>query len=782
MIEQLPVRLPPPRIGTTLSGERAERRLLAAGLTAFAALAALVVWRWTALITSPPAGRAVAAVAVAVIGAALLGALARSASPGALTRAIALVIALATALCGLIAMGLPAHLLAPAGWSELGRDVGSGLSGAVGAGFPYNGTDPWTRMVILFGAPVILGVAAWLAFAPASRPRSRTWPLVTLVAGFAFATAMRPPSQPAIWGLALFAAIAAWLWLGRTAGGGAAPTVALLAAAAALALPFTSALDRNGPLLDYQNWNLSLPNPNSQSIAYSWDQTYGPLHWSRTGKTLMTISGTSQQYWRAAVLERFDGLRWTTAGNAVPARFELPADAERGLSTQSRINALNPQWIHKATVNVDALSSQLVVAPGSILKLSGLAVGSGGPAGVTLPSDDLLGDGDSYTVVAYEPDPSPTDLRTAPQHLNPGLRQYTQLALPTIRHSPIPTDSFGHPLQAGRPPSPTISLKTVKMPLYGASGGSAQRRELAGSDYGRVYDLTRRLTAEKANEYGAVKAIEQHLRTSYSYNESPPQRELPLRAFLFRDRIGYCQQFSGAMALMLRTIGIPARVAAGFSPGVPNPHGNGWAVRDLDAHSWVEVYFDGIGWVPFDPTPAAAPAAAQATGTAPVLKHGEARQLAGQAGGPLALNKQFAPKTGAASSGPPWALVVAVLVAALGLAAVVIVARRRRRFLALPADEGTAAQVRELSELVRRLDLDERAGVTLLELERRLATIAGPVAGSYARALRRVRFGRAAASPPTLHDRRELRRALFGHGGRHRYLAGLFALPPGAPK
>src|SRR5207247_8905128 len=127
------------------------------------------------------------------------------------------------------------------------------------------------------------------------------------------------------------------------------------------------------------------------------------------------------------------------------------------------------------------------------------------------------------------------------------------------------------------------------------------RRLLAHSAYGPIGALARRLTAHTSSEYGAVRAIERHLRTRYSYNESPPRRTLPLRAFLFRDRAGYCQQFSGAMALMLRTIGIPARVAAGFSPGVPNQHGSGWLIRDLDAHSCVEVYFTGVGWVPFEP-------------------------------------------------------------------------------------------------------------------------------------------------------------------------------------
>ena len=323
------------------------------------------------------------------------------------------------------------------------------------------------------------------------------------------------------------------------------------------------------------------------------------------------------------------------------------------------------------------------------------------------------------------------------------------------------------------------------MPLYGESSGSHDRRAVADSAYGAVYALARRLTANTKTEYGAVTAIERHLRGSYSYDESPPVRELPLRAFLFRDRIGYCQQFSGAMALMLRTLGIPARVASGFSPGIPNPKTSGLVVRDLDAHSWVEVYFNGIGWVPFDPTPAASPAAAQSAGAggSPVRK--PRPQLAGQkSGAPLPLDQRLAGGEGGGGGGggPPWALIAVAAACGLGALAVVAQVRRRRRFGALTPAESAAVQARELASLVRRLELDDRDGVTLLALERRLQTIAGPAAADYARALRRARFGRDEAKPPTLRDRRELRRSLFGHGGQRRFLAGIIALPPGAPR
>jgi hypothetical protein len=74
-----------------------------------------------------------------------------------------------------------------------------------------------------------------------------------------------------------------------------------------------------------------------------------------------------------------------------------------------------------------------------------------------------------------------------------------------------------------------------------------------------------------------------------------------------RTHAGYCQHFAGAAALLLRLAGVPARMVSGFATGVPRR--GRFEVRDVDAHAWIEVYFEGYGWVPFNPTPAAAPAA-----------------------------------------------------------------------------------------------------------------------------------------------------------------------------
>ena len=133
--------------------------------------------------------------------------------------------------------------------------------------------------------------------------------------------------------------------------------------------------------------------------------------------------------------------------------------------------------------------------------------------------------------------------------------------------------------------------------------------------------------------YEAVRAIEHQLRSGYNYSPNVPERTYPLASFLFEDRAGYCQQYAGAMALMLRMLGIPSRVVSGFAPGTLTTRSDEvYEIRDLDAHSWVEVYFRGIGWVTFDPTPAAAPAASQAATTS--ARHLLSRPRLGRRPGP----------------------------------------------------------------------------------------------------------------------------------------------------
>jgi transglutaminase-like putative cysteine protease len=121
----------------------------------------------------------------------------------------------------------------------------------------------------------------------------------------------------------------------------------------------------------------------------------------------------------------------------------------------------------------------------------------------------------------------------------------------------------------------------------------------------RIAELAVTWAAGQSSEEAKASAIEQHLRKEYRYSLTLLASEVrdPLAHFLFERRAGHCEYFASAMAVMLRTIGIPSRVVTGFQNGIFNPLSGWQVIRTSDAHSWVEAYIPRRGWVTFDPTP-----------------------------------------------------------------------------------------------------------------------------------------------------------------------------------
>ncbi|HEY1338461.1 MAG TPA: DUF3488 and transglutaminase-like domain-containing protein, partial [Bryobacteraceae bacterium] len=121
----------------------------------------------------------------------------------------------------------------------------------------------------------------------------------------------------------------------------------------------------------------------------------------------------------------------------------------------------------------------------------------------------------------------------------------------------------------------------------------------------RIGELAAWMTAGKLTDLDRARAIERRLRTEYGYTLDLPETETPdpLAYFLFTRKKGHCEYFASAMTVMLRTLGIPARLATGFQSGVYNPISDLWVVRASDAHTWVEAWIPGYGWATFDPTP-----------------------------------------------------------------------------------------------------------------------------------------------------------------------------------
>ncbi len=123
----------------------------------------------------------------------------------------------------------------------------------------------------------------------------------------------------------------------------------------------------------------------------------------------------------------------------------------------------------------------------------------------------------------------------------------------------------------------------------------------------KVGALAQQVTVEARTPYERIVAIEGHLRSAYRYSldvgTTVPVN--PVEEFLFARKTGYCEHYATAMVMMVRALGIPARLVTGFLPGEWNGFGRYYTIRQRDAHAWVEVYFPRSGWVTFDPTPSA---------------------------------------------------------------------------------------------------------------------------------------------------------------------------------
>ena len=136
----------------------------------------------------------------------------------------------------------------------------------------------------------------------------------------------------------------------------------------------------------------------------------------------------------------------------------------------------------------------------------------------------------------------------------------------------------------------------------------------------RIAPLAKQLAGKATTRYDRAALIQEGLRTGWTYSLAGDQDdEKPLADFLFGKKHGHCEYFATAMTLMLRTQGIPARVVHGFAGGAFNPYGNYRMIRQADAHSWVEVYFEGLGWRTFDPTPPGGQAAPEESGVGALL-------------------------------------------------------------------------------------------------------------------------------------------------------------------
>ena len=124
----------------------------------------------------------------------------------------------------------------------------------------------------------------------------------------------------------------------------------------------------------------------------------------------------------------------------------------------------------------------------------------------------------------------------------------------------------------------------------------------------KITQLARDIAQDRVNPHDIAVAVNAYLQQHYTYslNVTRSTAAPPLEDFLFISKAGHCEYYATAMTMLLRVLGIPARVANGFAHGRWNEYGHFFTVRQSDAHAWVEVYFPSYGWFTFDPTPLSA--------------------------------------------------------------------------------------------------------------------------------------------------------------------------------
>jgi transglutaminase-like putative cysteine protease len=718
-----------------------------ARLAGFAAAALFVAVEWGGLLL--PRAPVVAPLALAVALATGLVLLARA--PDRLRRPGAIALALLAVPAALLVAGVGLADLRPRGWSGLLAGLVEGLDAVPEIRAPYAGGQEWARTVVALGTALGLPAAAALAFWPVAGPRPlalgtvrRLAAVGVLVVLYATVTVNLGGAGQFVRGTLLFLALAAFLWLERLPGADLPAAGALAALAAVGGLLLAPSLDRGGPWIDYGALAGDLQA--QRGDVFSWSHEYGTLDWPRDGTELLRVRARDGAYWKATNLDTFDGLRW------VPTNWNLP-DLQRSVPQQ-------PRWRQQIKVTVRDLSSPYAIGAGTTLAIrQAPSAAYPGDSPGTWRMRRPLRRGQDYVADVYTPRPSTRELR-ASGTAYPGVAvNFTQIALPQDDPARVRAIVRRYGAAAGT----RLPREVVSFGLWGApqplqaydfyrrrtTRGAAAEAILRRSVYSGTWRLAQRLRARARTPYEYVQDVKDFLLGGgFGYSEAPPVRPIPLESFLTRDRLGYCQHFSGAMALLLRMGGVPARVAAGFSPGQQEK--GQWVVRDLDAHSWVEVFFPGIGWVTVDPTPPAGPASSQADPIRPPRGPlSDAPAFPGDPAGSRFTGGTSPTGTPAGGGASGWLLVAA------GAGA-----------LALGGGVGLVGL-----RLGRRAGIRVAGGTTLRGLER--AFRGSPGALAYLRALSAARYG--AGPPPGPEGRRALRRALARRSGR---LRAMWALPP----
>lgn len=463
----------------------------------------------------------------------------------------------------LLVAGLPIGALAPGGWRRLAVDVSAGPAHAIMADGRWASASASRAGVMLaagmlWTAGAALGVSGRGNRDPVRRGRvRRQLAFALLAAPWLAALIVRAPSHSAWQGAVVLVAGVLWFCAERAA----------LSVTVVVAVPSAALATAVGP---HSSWfglsGLAPPSPPFRTL--DTEPTYGPLTDWRTGATMLIVTAGKPALWRMQTLDYYEDGYWTVDSGALP---ELPEPAARR---------------ERVRVQVAGLHENLVVSPGPVDHVSARGkitpIDGGAVALAPMPAP-----GATYEVESSDMQVTAEQLAQDHARLGPAARAYTEVG---------PTPPSRSQLRA---------LEWLLGPL-----GDILRGYTKPAVDPRVVALARRLASGAHTEWQIVTRVERYLldggRFRYTTEVAEPGTQ-PLVDFLLRTHAGYCQHFAGAAALLLRLVGVPARVVAGFATG-RQAAPDRYLVRDVDAHEWIEVYFEGYGWVPFNPTPAADPA------------------------------------------------------------------------------------------------------------------------------------------------------------------------------
>ena len=612
------------------------------GLTALASIGAL---EWQRLVGGLSSGHALLWVLVAVGGA--IGVLLVERMREGWLRAGALIgVAVVALFVGYWLSGAGLGMLKPRNWDDLLSGLGTGLQALGTVRLPYVSADPWPGIVLeLLGAQLLI-LAGLLTFWPRTpttpgtrvplTPPDRGYPIVSLavmmvVIASPVVSLGGTGSRPLLLGLVLAGLTVCFLWLERLPFRPGLGVAGLLAVALVGALPIAALADRGQPWFDYRSFAESL-GPDDP-VRFSWEQSYGPISWPRDGNEVMRVVSASPLYWKARNLDDFNGQSWTARTEPIDDGFgtgtfdaDVPADWEQHRAYTETID-----------VSVRRMRIRDVIGAGTTMEIrdSSRDVQPGLSPG-TYDAPSALRRGDSYTAEVYVPRPDQEQMAQSTSGAQERQRGERTLTVPFREGEGVRVSDIASNVTEGAADPSTVTEARVRFGAWdgnvddSAAGYPSLRRQefdvnavMERSVYARTWELVQELKRDKETAMDYVRAVDEYLSgPEFRYVERPaqaPRGEAPLDYFINQTHEGYCQHYAGAMALMLRMGGVPARVATGFSPGGYSDRKKAWIVRDTDAHAWVEIWFDAYGWVTVDPTPEATPARSLVGALAPDL-------------------------------------------------------------------------------------------------------------------------------------------------------------------